>query len=163
MLSPINTIKHYVPRTNLSVASGAVQAQNLVTTIAKGAARAAVSDVEEGAVIKAIHVEFWLNGRGASSTTQFTAALYKLPGSQANPTVTNLLNLGAWDNKKNILWTSQGVLGEDMAQSIPVIREWVLIPKGKQRFGLGDQFQFALTPVGNAIQLCGMATYKEYE
>ncbi len=163
MLAPISSIKHYVARTNATVASGNVLIAGSANAVAKGNARSSTDVVEEGCVIKAVHLEYWLNGRGASNTTQFTFIVYKLPSEGAVPTASDMANLQAWTNKKNILFSSQGVLGQSGSQSIPVIRDWIMIPKGKQRFGLGDKFQSCLFASGESIQLCGMATYKEYE
>lgn len=162
-LSPINSIKHYVARTNAEITTGNVLIHAPVVTVAKGAARSATSSVEEGCVIKAIHLEYWLKGTGATTTTQFVFIVYKLPLGTAIPDATDMANLQSWANKRNILFSSQGVLSqEDAGQAIPVIRDWVKIPKGKQRFGLSDQFQVCFFAVGT-LQVCGLATYKEYE
>ncbi len=162
MLAPIHSIKHYVHRTNAEVATGVVLVQGLVTSIAKGATRSSSDQIEEGAVVKAIHVEAWICGTDATQS-QFTFILYKLPAGQVVPDATDMANLGSWDNKNNILFTSQGVLPQESAAiSVPVIREWVKIPKGKQRFGLNEKFQMAFFSVGT-LQICGIAIYKEYE
>jgi len=160
-LPPINTVKHYVHRSNALIMTGNVLGHLSVNAITKGAARSTTGDVDEGAVIKAIHLEYWLNGTDNQDTSQFTFIAYKLPAGQISPDSTEMLNLQSWNNKKNILFSSQGVLAKDGAQSIPVIRNWVLIPKGKQRFGLGDRFEVAALAVGT-LQFCGIATYKEY-
>ncbi len=163
MVAPISSIKHYVAKTNSTIATGTTIVHTVATAVAKGAARSATNVVEEGCVLKAIHLEYWLKGTGSTSTTQFVFIVYKLPSGQANPTQTDMLNLQAWNNKKNILFSSQGVLSEEGAgQSIPVIRDWMKVPKGKQRFGLEDKFQVAISSVGT-LQFCGLATYKEYE
>jgi len=163
MLAPINTIKHYVAQSNTNIATGAVQHLTLVNALAKGAARTAASSVEEGAIIKAIHIEFWICGVLDGATSQFVFVVYKLPAGQSSPTATDMANLGSWDNKKNILFSSQGVFPEgESSQSIPVMREWQKVPKGKQRFGLGDRFSVSFFSVGT-LQVCGLATYKEYE
>ncbi len=163
MLAPIHSIKHYVHRSNVEVGTGVVLNATSVTAIAKGAARSNSFDVEEGAVLKAIHLEYWLCGTDASVQSQFTLIVYKQPSESTLASATDMANLGSWDNKKNILFSSQGVLPQEAAaQSIPVIREWIKIPKGKQRFGLGEKFQTSIFSVGT-LQLCGLATYKEYE
>lgn len=163
MLAPIHSIKHYVHRSNIEILTGAVLIQSVVAAIAKGAARSNAFDVEEGAVIKAVHIEHWILGTANADSSQFTYIIYKLPSGQPTPDETNMLNLGSWDNKKNILFSSQGVLPEENAgQSIPVHRGWIKIPKGKQRMGLGDKVQIACLSVGT-LQYCGLSTYKEYE
>ncbi len=163
MLAPINSIKHYQHTSNTTVGTGGVHLKNLANALAKGAARTDPGHVYEGCVIKAIHIEYWICGTLDATTSQFAFICYKLPSGQTAPDATNMANLGSWDNKKNILFSSQGVLPEgESQQSIPVIREWVRIPKGKQRFGLGDIFQIAIFSVGT-LQVCGLSTYKEYE
>ncbi len=164
MLAPINSNKHYVHRTNTAVASAAVSAHTVVTAVVAPASSTA-ADVEEGSIVKAIHLEYWLSNIGAASTnTQFIVLFEKVPSGQASVTVAQSANLGAYPNKKNILWTSQGVLAseDDGSNSVPIIRDWVLIPKGKQRMGLGDELVFSLVPTGTAINFCGLSTYKEY-
>ncbi len=54
-------------------------------------------------------------------------------------------------------------MGDKFTNSVPLFRGWVKIPKGKQRFGLGDEFIVAFESVGEAAQLCGFSTYKEYK
>ncbi len=128
-----------------------------------GAARANTSNVEEGAIIKAVHFEFWFLGADDVNTTQFTMIIYKRPANSPAATSTEMLNLQAFENKKNILFSTQGVLAKTSeGTSIPVIREWVKIPKGKQRFGLGDELSVTFHSVGE-YRICGLMTYKEYE
>ncbi len=153
------SIKHFVAKTNSGTASGTVLVHQIVNAIAQGATFNTTDDIEEGSIVQAVHLEYWLNNRG-TDTTQFTLIVAKLPSNSANPTVTNMLNLQSYLNKKNILYTTQGNLGEVVNQSIPIIRDWVLIPKGKQRFGLGDRLIMAMLPTGSEIDLCGMAIFK---
>ncbi len=160
----INSIKHFVPYTNNNTASGAIRNITLIEAVPKGAARAAVADVEEGCKIFGSYVEFWLNGGGASGvTTQFTVVVVLLKSGALAPTAAQMLNLQAYTNKKNILYTTQGVLAGKDSQSVPVIRNRIQIPKGKQRFGLGDSLHLILAPVAASIQNCGIAVYKEFE
>ncbi len=162
MKAPIVSDKHYIAYTNANLASGGIRLIELVNALARGAARATTQDVDEGSVIKAVYVEYWVNGRGASSTTQFTAILFKNPGGSNDPTYADTLNLQAYDNKKNIFYTTQGVLAQSGSQSVPIIRQWFKIPKGKQRFGRGDKLQLCLAATGQDITSCGICTYKEY-
>ena len=164
MIPPVITTKHYVQQTNSALASAAVTVVSLIDGVARSTDRTATNMVDEGAVIKAIYIEWWLNGSGASdATTQFNFIVYKNPGESTNVTAAQLLNLQAYENKKNIFFTTQGVIGGIGNQSIPIIRQWILIPKGKQRFGLNDRLQIGLTTTGEALQHCGFATYKEFD
>ncbi len=160
----INSIKHFVPYTNTDTASGALRNITLIDVVAKGASRGAVADVEEGCKIFGSYVELWLKGNGASGTdTQFTVVIVLLKSGAVAPTVANMANLQAYTNKKNILYTTQGVIGDNTTQGVPVIRNRIQIPKGKQRFGLGDSLNLIIAPTGQAIQNCGIAVYKEFE
>ncbi len=162
MQAPITSDKHYVQQTNVSLASGAIAVVGLVQALARGTNRTATAHIDEGSLVKAIFVEWWLNGSGASgATTQFDFILYKLPGVGALPVTADLLNLQSWDNKKNIFFTTHGVLGGIGNQSVPIIRQWIMIPKGKQRMGLNDRIQIGLIVTGETVQYCGFATYKE--
>ncbi len=163
MLAPVNSIKHYVPKTNTAVASGGLVSE-FVSDAVVAPATSSTFSVKQGAIIKAVHLEIWIIGDAATDTTsQFVFVIEKSPGGGAAITVTNMLNLGSYPNKKNILYTSQGILGagEDGNQAIPVFRDWLLIPKGKQRQGLDDSIRWHLTAVG-AMRVCGLVTYKEY-
>ncbi len=162
MVAPIVSIKHYVPRTNTTVATSAILSVAIVSSVA--APDASGLEVREGSVVKAIHFEFWLGGNEAAGTTsQFIFILEKQPAQATAMTFTQSANLNTYPNKKNILYTSQGQLTSQNngGQAIPVVRGWVLIPKGKQRMGLGDRFFFHVAAVGS-IRVCGMTTYKEY-
>ncbi len=70
-----------------------------------------------------------------------------------------------YDNKKNILFTAQGLLTPNDGGQVPVLRSWYKIPKGKQRFGLADELVLSIRN-NNAtaidINLCGVIIYKEY-
>jgi len=78
-------------------------------------------------------------------------------------TFAEAINPMIYPNKKNIFFASQGVIGDLTTQAIPVHRGWVKIPKGKQRFGLGDRFAMTVAATGAEIEFCGMSTYKEYD
>ncbi len=163
MLAPIVSRKHYVHRTNVSLASGALTA-NLVADAVVAPATTNAFDVIEGSVIKAVHIEMWYRSGGvAGSTTQFILIVEKLPTGNPIMTAAQSLNLGAYPNKKNILYTTQGVIGGTDSNSVAVLRDWVLIPKGKQRMGLGDRIVVNVSTVGQAMNNCGLFTYKEFQ
>ncbi len=164
MLAPINSIKHYVGQPRFVIALGIAQTLEIVDVV-----NAPVSSTREkvtiGAMIKAIHLEYWIAGGGGTSgsTAEFVFTLEKIPAGQANPTFADMLNLGGYDNKKNILYTTQGIVVSSVGtQSIPIIRDWVLIPKGKQRMGQGDRIVVTFATVEESLAACGMSIYKEY-
>ncbi len=159
MLAPINTIKHYVHQSTTTIATGANLNFIIVDAVAKGAARTLTSHVEEGAVVKAVYIEMWMSG---TADKQAVWVLTKRPASVASPTVAQMVNLGTYENKKNIFVSGQGLTpsgGNQMA----LFKGWYKVPKGKQRFGLGDILGVTISSVGGDVQVCGLSIYKEYE
>ncbi len=166
MVAPINSIKHYVQDNLRGITTGAISNVVLVSAVTVASAGGNSFDVEEGAIVKAIHMDFWVGNNGGTGTFgQWNSILEKVPSGQNAATAAQMLNLGSYSNKKNILYSFQGDIsaGIDGAPTIPHIRGWFLIPKGKQRFGLGDRLILSETPTGQDCTVCGMATYKEYK
>ncbi len=155
--------KHYVHRTNTQLSSGVIQ-NNIVVESVVSPATAAASEVKEGSIVKAVYVEIWLGGAGLEGDlTQFNLTLEKISSDGPLMTFAQSLNLGAYPNKKNIFYTTQGVLAGENSNTVPVIRNWVLIPKGKQRMGLSDRIVLNIAASGQNIDTCGIFTYKEYQ
>ncbi len=163
MKAVIKSKKHIVQISQATVAQAAVLTTVLVE--AKEATSSVPSVVEEGAIVKACYVEFWLSQDSASVVGSYTVALFKDPGGNAGLNATQMAALHDYDNKKNILFTAQGLLTPNDGGQVPVLRQWYKIPKGKQRFGLGDVLKVSIRN-NNAtaidINLCGLAIYKEY-
>ncbi len=134
--------------------------------VSVGDAHSVTSDVTEGSLVKAVHMNHWFINNGATGTiTQFTAILEKVPAGQAGATASQLLNLQAYPNKKNVLNTFQGnqSAGIDGVGAFTYMQGWFKISKGKQRFGLGDRLILSMTPTGQQVNICGMVVYKEYQ
>ncbi len=162
MVAPINTVKHYVQVENATIANGARRTLFLIEGVIAPAA-ATTDQVKEGSIVKAFFLEMWVKSNASAGTdTKFQLAIEKVPAGQAGLTFTQMNNLQAYQNKKNILFFSQGVLGDTTTQSIPIVRQWFKIPKGKQRFGLGDNITVGVSSTAAVIQNCGFSTYKEY-
>ncbi len=143
------------------------QAAIVITTVAN-ALEGAPSDpshIAEGAIVKACYIEFWVSQDSASVVGSYTFAIQKVPGNSAAITTANMAALHDYKNKKNILFTAQGLLTPNDGGQVPIVRAWYKIPKGKQRFGLGDKIQIVIRN-NNAtaidINFCGLAIYKEY-
>ncbi len=134
----------------------------IVTVVAKGATRTNPQDVWEGAKIFQCYIELWLNGLGTTNPAKFQLCVVKLSAGQTAPDFADMNNLTAYAGKKNILFTTQGILGRGGNQSVPILREWYKIPKGKQRFGLGDSVIALLAVTSESIQSCGLVIFKEY-
>ncbi len=121
------------------------------------------AEVTQGSIVKAVFVEMWVKSKAATGTsTQYNAAIEIRPSAAPAMTNTNILNLGSYLNKKNVLIAQQANLGDLNTQSIPVFRQWIKIPRGKQRIGLGDKFVINMAAGGAAIDVCGLFVYKEY-
>ncbi len=166
MVAVINSIKHYVHFSQASIVAGAIQNNVIVDAVSVSAAGAASTDVEEGAVVKAVYIEFWIVNDGSNATIQFTISIEKLPTGNPLMTFTQSQNMGAYPNKKNVLYTTQGLIGsENVMAPLPIVRAWYLIPKGKQRFGLGDRVVCNISNIAGATAIirCGISTFKEYK
>jgi len=161
--APIHSKKHIVQISQATVGQAAAVGTAIVE--AKEATSTLPSVTEEGALVKSCYVEFWVSQDSASVVGSYTVALLKNPGGSNNPTAANLAALHDYSNKKNILFTAQGLLTPNDGGQVPVLRGWYKIPKGKQRFGLGDKLQVWIRN-NNAtaidINFCGLAIYKEY-
>ncbi len=161
MVAPINSIKHYVNLENSQVASGAVRTTNVVDAVAT---TSSAEDVVEGSIVKAVYFEHWIKSfAGAGEDTKFQYVIEKVPSGQSSVTFAQMNTLDSYPNKKNVLFFSQGVIGDLTTQAIPVVRQWFLIPKGKQRMGFGDKIVSTLSATAAVIQNCGFSTYKEYK
>ncbi len=121
-------------------------------------------DVTEGSIVKAIYLEMWVkSGATAGNDTKFQFVFEKVPSGATPITFAQMNNLGAYPNKKNVFYVSQGVLGDLTTQAIPVVRNWFKIPKGKQRMGVGDLMIMSVSATGFDIDSCGFSTFKEYK
>ncbi len=155
----VNVEKHIVQRSLFSVASGAVDV--FFAANAKQAPVAATpQDVREGSVITAIYVEMW--GVSSDSVVGSTiVTLEKLMGGMTAPAAGNMAALDSYTNKKNILFTQMGLIGDNNTYPMPLIKGWFKIPKGKQRFGIDDRLTLTIFAQSNPITCCGFYIFKE--
>ncbi len=151
------TIKHYVPNPIDTVIAAAIE--NIVFINAVANPTSAI-DVSEGSTISAVWVELWVLA-DAQNVGSTIITLEKKPANAPNMTTVNAANLFAYNNKKNILYTTQGLTSEQNANAVPIIRQWFKIPKGKQRFGLGDQMVLNISAAQEGVENCGMFIFKE--
>ncbi len=163
MVAPIVSTKHYVQLENSILTTGTRRSAALVEGVAVQSV-AASDNVIEGSMVKAVFIEIWVKSNAsATEDTKFQLLLEKVPAGQTAVTFTQMNNLMTYSNKKNILYFSQGVIGDGTTQGIPVVRNWFKIPRGKQRFGLGDTLALAISTTAASMQNCGFATFKEYK
>ncbi len=162
MRPPIVSRKHYVQHTQFTVASSAVRTDTDVTAVPIQDVNAP-AEVQEGSIVKAIFCEYWLLGGVSVDVSSFVLMIEKTGQGNLAPSFTEMTTLDAYQNKKNVLFVSQGLLGENNANPMPVLRQWIKIPKSKQRFGLRDQLRINIASIGSEeLQGCAFTTYKDY-
>ncbi len=117
--------------------------------------------VELGTIIKAVFVELWVLGASNSSINSVMTCVEK---AQADTFMdfSQSQDLNAYVNKKNILETHQGILGNDNTNPVPFFRGWIKIPKGKQRFGAGDSLFINIASILDDVTFCGVTIFKAY-
>ncbi len=164
MQAPINSVKHFVGQPKANLASGLAITLEIANVVA-APVNTNREDCSEGSMIKAIHFEYWVvTNSGIGTDTTFVMTIEKSPSNTINPAFSDMLNLGGYANKKNILYTTQGVVTSDSSgNAVPIIRDWLKIPKGKQRMGQEDRIIVTFATVDTALTFCGMAIYKEYK
>ncbi len=159
MRAPIHSQKHYVQVSLATVLAGA----GLNTTIVHGVAIGNVNqpfEVTEGATVKAVFVEMWVRtGDTAPGTSLLTLVKTVDNGTMV---FADAVNLNDYGNKKNILYHTQGLINDQDSTATPFLRAWFKIPKGKQRFGLGDKLSLHIAAQALDNHVCGFMTYKEY-
>ncbi len=157
----VHSTKHYVQFSRSTVGTVANVNEDIALAVESTIANA-VDEVAEGTLIKAIFVELWVIDAGAAGSG--VVVLSKAPLGNTGPSFTQMNALGIYTNKKNIIYTHQGLFPNDgVANPRLVCARWFAIPKGKQRMGLGDSWKLSIT--NNSAQdlfYCGFATYKEY-
>ncbi len=158
MRPPINSEKHIrqIP-TNEAIAG-----VNTILALCEAVDTPSVAQhVRVGAVVKAVYIEIWLSADSAQLGS-VTATVEKLVGGNAGASFTDMATLQDYPNKKNILFTTQGLTPDNNGNPVPFIRMWIKIPKGKQRFGLGDNLVLNLSSNNEGLDHCGLAIFKEY-
>ncbi len=158
----IQSRKHYI-QVNLTTETtlATINAEQIILAVAPSAVNTA-KEVETGSIVKAVYVEMWLTSDDTAGSS-FVMSLEKVDGGvPAAMTYTQSIDLENYVNKKNILYTTMGLVGPNDEQPLPLIRQWFKIPKGKQRFGLGDTFRLNISAITNGLTWCGFFTYKEY-
>ncbi len=162
MRAPVTSSKHYVQKSLTTVIGGAIDVIVLAHAVERGNVSVGNAfEVADGSVVKAVFIEMWVRSTELSPGT----ALISLVKVSQNTSITfaEQTALQTYDNKKNVLYHTQGLTNENSADGIPFVRGWFKIPKGKQRFGLGDKLVLGVSSqaaIDNVI--CGFATYKEY-
>ncbi len=156
----INTEKHIVQQSLGSVAGGAITPFVIALALQTPVA-ATATNVREGSKISAVYVEMWYNTDDATNGTCITT-LEKRSSGLVAMTAAQSASLDSYPNKKNILHTFQGLVpGLTNTYPMATIKGWIKIPKGKQRFGIGDTLVLNIHGQSNGGNFCGFAIYKE--
>ncbi len=157
----VHSTKHYIQYPLDQIGLGTSQNIKIVQGVAVSNKNLAI-EVEEGSSVKAIFFELWLQNEG--NLGEFIMTVTKDPEDSNGPSFAEMASLNTFNNKKNVLYTTQGLTSNDgVSGPVSVIRSWIKIPKSKQRFGLGDKINLNISNVSaNDLVRCGFATYKEY-
>ncbi len=118
------------------------------------------NEVVEGAIVKAVFIEMWLRGQDTSAGSALVSFV-KVPDGQGL-SFGDQADLFSYNNKKNVLYHTQGLVNHSMDGATPFLRQWFKIPKGKQRMGLGDELLLGVSAQALDVNICGFAVYKEY-
>jgi len=156
----IHSTKHYVQQSRSQAATVSTVNIDIIRGVESTTANA-VDEVAEGSNVKAVFVEMWL--LDSSNDGSFIVTLTKDPSGLSAITFAQSNAIGTHGNKKNCFYMTQGLSANNgVGNPVPIIREWFKIPKGKQRFGLGDKLRLNITNNGlNNLEFCGFFTYKE--
>ncbi len=157
MRPKVHTEKHIVQNSLFAVASGAITNTVIANSVA---VPVGANQVREGCSISAVYIEMWLTSDDTAAGTCIVT-LERLSGGQPLMTaaVSALLNDSL--NKKNILHSQMGLLGPNTQYPMSVVKGWIKIPKGKQRFSLGDRLVLNMHGQSNGMAGCGFFIYKE--
>ncbi len=156
----IHSTKHIVQAPFSQITTG-IRENIVIASAVESTVANLANEVEEGSNIKAVFVEMWL--QNSANDGHQILILEKVPISSGGATFANMGALFSYVNKKNILFTHEGLSANDgVGNPLPVIRQWIKIPKGKQRMGLGDSLVLTISnPSSNNLNRCGVFIYKE--
>ncbi len=160
MRTPIHSVKHFTQRTLATVTIGAINEFTIATAVVAPDANNA-NEVTEGSEVRAVYVEMWYTGDDAVQSSVL-ATIEKRPSGLTAMTFAQGQSLFTYPNKKNILYTTMGLVPPNTQSGVPLIRQWIKIPKGKQRFGLGDTLVLNSSGISDGANICGFMLYKEY-
>ncbi len=153
------TTKHYIQWTITPVAVGTTVTEPIAVAV-ETSLKNLNTEVEEGAIVSAIYIELWVIGQSDSASGNVLASLYKSPDG-TDMTQADHVALHDYTNKNNVLYHTQGITNDGVANATPFIRQWFKIPKGKQRCSLASEFNLAISTQAEAVNYCGFALYKE--
>jgi len=154
-----NTDKRYVQSVTFPIAGASTE--NIVIVDAKQDPNISASnDVKAGTVVTAVYLEYWILAN-SQQPAQIMLALEKVPADSGGIQFADNQLLTFYKNKKNIFYTTQGLVGDANTNPTPFVRQWFKIPKGKQRFGNGDRLNVSITSIlTEDVNVCGFGLFK---
>ncbi len=155
----VHTEKHINQFSLFTVASGAI----VVLNIAKGEATPLATDpadVREGCTIASVFVELWITTDDATAGSSIVTIEKRVSGL-GSMAAGDSAALNVYDNKKNVFHTQMGLTPGNTQYPMATIKGWFKIPKGKQRFGLGDKLVINVHGQSNGLNGCGFVVFKE--
>ncbi len=161
MKAPIHSQKHYV-QFGINQITTATRENIVLISAQESTVANLANEVAEGSIVKAVYIELWLQNQGNLGESIVTVS--KEQQGSAGPTFSEQAALFSYVNKKNILFTHQGLTSNDgVSGPTWVLRNWIKIPKGKQRMGLGDRLNLNISNVSSGdLNRCGFCIFKEY-
>ncbi len=163
MKALINSVKHIAQQSLAVIQEQAIAQINIAQTVV--VEPSTPIDVVVGSAIKAVYCEYWLLGESSQPCTATWSFEKRVAGATAMTQAQGQL-LQDYPNKRNIFKVGQGIIGDSNSNPIPVLREWIKIPKGKQRMAQDDVLVLNVSCIGdadNGLEICGLAVYKEYQ
>ncbi len=158
----INSRKHIIQFSPIVVAAGGINPITLAEAVQDLGVGTTANKVAVGSVIKAIWVELWALSDTATAVGSTNITIEKLPSGLADMSFGNSQAIFVYPNKNNIFYMTQGLVGEENGGTpIPFLRQWIKIPKGKQRMSLGDKLKLNVAGI-TGISFCTINIYKEY-
>ncbi len=156
----VQSVKHITSHSLANIVAGNISGFTDILSVNVTAANLS-TEVREGATVKAFWLELWITSDDATQSS-FIMCVEKKNSTQTDMTAAEIAALFGYKNKKNILYTTQGLTNPKTGVAMPIYKGWVKIPKSKQRFGLGDQLRVNILAQSDGINFCGLTLYKEY-
>ncbi len=117
-------------------------------------------EIREGSTISAVYIEMWITSDDATAGTTIVT-LEKKGGTAVNMTAANSALLNSYANKNQVFHTQMGLTPTNIQYPMASIKGWFKIPKGKQRFSIGDRLSLNIHGQSNGVSACGFILYKE--
>ncbi len=162
MKAVVTTDKHYNQWTLATVTPAGTKTEQQISHAVSAADKDTSQEVVTGSVVKAVFVELWITSDDTSGSS-FVITLEKVPGGVSGfQTYAQSIALQGYNNKKNVLYTTMGLVGPNDEVPIRIMHGWFKIPKGKQRMGQDDYIVLNISAISNGLTYCGFSTFKEY-